>query len=136
MASAICSLCHRHLKDPVSIQNEMGPVCRAKVEAERFGEEPDPCSMTDPLVAAATLHELKQRILDAPDKRDACWCGEPLAKCAVVAMDHEGGTRLAGFAKAQWIVFRCAKCGYEMAMWKVNSRVDLTGLEPPMEETL
>lgn len=30
MASGICTRCHRELKDPVSIEAEQGPICRAK----------------------------------------------------------------------------------------------------------
>jgi hypothetical protein len=112
----------------------MGPVCKAKAEAERWIGD-DPCTMTDPLLAAATLRALRTRILATADRRVVCGCGEPLKKAALAAFDHEGGMRLAGFATPQWIVFRCAKCGYEMAAWKVSGRIDLAGLEPPMEES-
>lgn len=42
MASTICRVCHRPLKNPESIKNEMGPTCAAKSGGQMSIIEPDP----------------------------------------------------------------------------------------------
>lgn len=135
MASGFCTACRRPLTDAESVRLEMGPVCRAKLAAEHEGDVPDDCTMTDPAMAAASLRAVATRILENADRRTFCGCGTPIRKGTLVAVDHdgEGGYLLAGFAKSQWLAFRCPKCGFEMAAWKVTNHVDTTGLDAPME---
>lgn len=34
--------------------------------------------------------------------------------------EHEGGWKVDGFAKKQWLSLKCPKCGYAWSLWKLG----------------
>lgn len=49
-----------------------------------------------------------------------CFCGARLRR-RLSHYDHDGGYRVAGFAKPQWLYLDC-RCGNQEALWKLLDR--------------
>ena len=47
-------------------------------------------------------------------------CGTTLGPAQTY--DHEGGWKIEGYAKKQWVYFGCVKCDYDWALWKLLDR--------------
>jgi len=73
------------------------------------------------------LHQIANIIQKAGAK---FFCGEPIHAGTVETYDHEGGVKVTGYEKLQWVYFVCPKCGYQMALWKLIHQLSSPRLFP------
>lgn len=74
-----------------------------------------------PLGTVPTLEEIdsmiKKQIPDCP------MCHTKLGD--IESYQHENGMKIKDFHNKRWIYFKCAKCNYQWALWKLLQRIRL-----------
>lgn len=68
-------------------------------------------------VEGLTLDEIEKKIRKAHGK---CYkCKREIKYGTIRSYDHEGGIKVKGFRKKQWVYFLCPYCNSMSALWKV-----------------
>lgn len=53
------------------------------------------------------------------EKKPTCICGKTLLGGLIKNYPHEGGIKVKGYKRNQWVYIHC-RCGYDMALWKIK----------------
>jgi len=75
-----------------------------------------------------TLREIAELVQDAGTLCIRCH-EEYLGPHNIESYDHEGGIPVKGFDKPQWVYFRCERCDYCSALWKVLNEIEVKYME-------
>jgi len=67
------------------------------------------------------LHHYQKKI----DGKKCKHCGEPLGR--IRAYEHDGGWKVDGFDRKQWLYTICPNCEYQWALWKLGIPRDRHG---------
>ena len=76
-----------------------------------------------------TVQEIINRINECKTKGiglQTCDCGEPITPLTIDMYPHEGGIKVDGETKKQWVYIHCRKCQYDWALWKLRMGLDPT----------
>ncbi len=111
-----CSICHRELTDPRSIEREIGPVCYAAVKRLEKRQErlPDEISLT-----AEMGPEISGLLERTGGRSFGCFCGNEVSAAEWHGYPHADGLQDSSW-KRWWAFVVCGKCKYQWS-WPKSS---------------